>query len=287
MNNDEDNQGTFYEGSVGYSNVTSAGIVGVNYRQVGFGIDDTAGNPQLDGIFREAGLEWSFVAAASSVSRGLIRFRASASDRYTDFAPTGDLLFQERYGAVEFNPNYTRMIGDTEVNLALSVIGLSALEQVSSRAADSLAVTRPQLRVNWTPNPTIAVNFAGFYQHSTDVTPEAQQWTLGGPGVLRALTPARLTGDRGHYLRGGVALNAGNEGGWLATFEPFVEQGQVRGGENQEAYTQSVSDAGVRLSLQWRQRFEINGTAARIISTRPELVNEDPVQVYGGLALQF
>lgn len=64
------------------------------------------------------------VAAASSVSRGLIRFRASASDRYTDFAPTGDLLFQERYGAVEFNPNYTRMIGDTEVNLALSVIGL-------------------------------------------------------------------------------------------------------------------------------------------------------------------
>lgn len=59
MNNDEDNQGTFYEGSVGYSNVTSAGIVGVNYRQVGFGIDDTAGNPQLDGIFREAGLEWS------------------------------------------------------------------------------------------------------------------------------------------------------------------------------------------------------------------------------------
>lgn len=285
--NDEESQGTFYEGSFGYSKITYSGIVGVNYRQVGFGVDDVNGDPQLDGIFREAGLEWSFVALASPVSRSLIRMRASAADRYTDFAPSGERIFQERYGVVEFNPSYSRMLGSAEVSLGLSVIGLSALEQVGSAAADNLAVVRPQLRINWTPVRIFAVNLTGLYQHATDVTPEAQQWTLGGPALLQALSPARLTGDRGHYFRGGLALNTGHAEGWSASFEPFYEQGQVSGGQDAQAYTESVSDAGIRLSLQWRRHFEISGTAARILNAGPALAEEDPVQIYGGLTLRF
>lgn len=285
--NDEESQGAFYEGSLGYSKITNGGIVGVNFRQVGFGVDDANGDAQLDGIFREAGVEWSFVALASPVSRSLIRLRASASDRYTDFVPSDERLFQERYGAVEFNPSYARMIGAAELSLGLSVIGLSALEQVGSQAADSLAVIRPQLRLNWSPIRALTLNLSGFYQHATDITPEAQQWTLGGPALLQALTPARLTGDRGHYFRGGLALNGGHADGWSAAFEPFYEQGQVSGGEDQQAYTESVSDAGIRLSLQWRRRFEINATAAQILSAGPALVDEDPIQIYGGLTLRF
>jgi len=285
--NDSGQDNDFYEVSGAYSRIAPGGMFGLSLRSIRF--TTTQSGFDFSGTLHEAGLETSQVLQASMDRRTLLRLKLGASDRRTDFEPTGEEIFSEQYASVEANPSYSQSFGALRADLGVTLTYAHALEDpLNSLAADSFYTARPLLRLEWTQTSNAALSLTGIYQYASDTVSELQQWTLGGPGALSAYEPATLVGDTGYVLRLNQNFRWPADPSWTLLLDLFVERGVTEPHEDSPSLQARAhaTDVGASLQAEWRKRFIVSVSSAVPISDS-ELPEDARSEAYASMALSF
>lgn len=263
--NDDKSSDHYYEGSLGWSRVTSFGLFGTGYRVVDydffvFNLPDD-GNPatppppdelEFDGKIHVGEVFWFYPLYASFNSRLTTFLKVDHTRKTTDIALAQVQLQREIYNSAEAGMVYARSLSllGKRTDLESSLIVRQGLNKspLSISAADGdYLLFRPAVRVkhHFDADITTSIELSG--QFSSDTVPEQSQWVIGGLNGLTAYLPGVAVGDSG-YLARVQGEHLGDISGYEVTSRAFVEYAAAEF-SNLGGGTPSAADVGVGVDV--------------------------------------
>lgn len=261
---DSHRDGRYGDYGLAWSRVTSLGVVSLAGQALRY--DQTVELPEfpdpldVDGRVRRVEAGWSAIASAGFDHRVGLGVRADYVDRR--LRAQSQTVEQQRYPSVELGTEFTKAVhlGGRGFQFGGGLALRKGLDHDGTHDLDVMAdlgyfLVRPSLRIERPRDEGWGASFAVSGQWTLDVTPEQQQWVGGGKDNLEAFLPGTLIGDDGWLAR--LQFDLGDHGAHGLTLTPhaFAEYGGAKLHEAFAADTRSraLADAGVSLSLKWRQ----------------------------------
>ena len=285
--NSASTQGSYREEALNLSNVSAAGVVGLNLRRLDFSA--TLPAPAVNGRYQEAGLEFSDVFFASLTHRGMYRLRVSYGDRYTENQLDGMTLFSEKFVIAEVTPSFATDFGKERLEVFAPLIAGHSVSALKSLADTRFQLARPLIRGVWRQSDHLSMTGFAIGQWTSNILPESQQWTLGGEGTLSAFTPAALIGDTGFLLRVNQAVRQPLSQGLEWSSELFSEYGLTHRNivASNSSASEHAADVGLSLGLFWSRNAEISLKAAVPISRPQHMSDTDRAFFYASIKLRL
>lgn len=295
--------GPYRDGSAQLTQVTRAGVFGVDGRYIDFAPSteaqfqngDTA-RIGLDGEIFEAGASWLTVLHADYNARVTLNMRISRTHQTIDFED--QRLFTQRYTEGELTlgiANRIRIDGldAIEVQGALNVAqGFTSSPFTPPTAASgTYGVARPALRLTYGPTALLVPSIDLNAQFASKSVPQLEQFVLGGAGGQRAFEPGTAVGDQGYAGRLSLSTRPWTFG--LLSLKPtlFAEYGAAKARSappGPQSATAHRSDAGLEVVLGIGRFVEVTAyAAAEIDSSGPAQLQSDDQRLGARLLISY
>ncbi len=301
--NEEQNSGPYRDANAQLSQVTTAGVFGVDARYIDFApavdatlTDGSVTRLGLDGEIGEAGVSWLNVLYADYNDRLTFNLRISRTHQTLDFED--QRLFTQRYteGEVTIGTANRFRIGSLDVFELQAAVNLAQGFTTSpfgpgDPAGGQYSLARPALRLSYGPSawlvPTIELNA----QFASKPLPQLEQFVLGGVGSQRAFEPGTASGDNGYAGR--LSLSSKRFAWNWASLKPtlFAEYGAAEFRDSLAGRPDGTSqraDVGIETVLRFGSFVEINAyAAASVLRSGPSQLADDDQRLGARVVLSY
>lgn len=262
LDDDTDTQ-RYDEEVLGFSRVTPFGLFGISGHRLDYRLEREA--VETDGRLQQLELSWFTPIAASFRERWTVNLRLDYTDQTEDVG-AAESVQQERYASLEGGGVYSTRLRDWELDAGLQ-LRRGLRDQTAGAAELDYLALRPRLRLQREFGGRWRGSLQAQGQWSGDTVPEQSQFLLGGLDNVTAWLPGVAVGDRGAVLQTALGYRETRFAPWSAGARVFAEYG-VAASSEADGSPVELADAGVALSLAYRQTLELQLAAAAPLASR-------------------